>query len=47
MHKNPVTVNQMSRAPVNEQNSGGAAISTNVRFCEWRGLNGHLKSACQ
>ena len=39
LHKNPATVSQMSRAPVNEQNSGVAAVSTSVRFSEWRGLN--------
>ena len=43
LHKNPATVSQMSRAPVNEQNSGVAAVSTSVRFREWRGLNGHLQ----
>ena len=29
----------MRRAPVYAENSGTAAVSTSVRFSEWRGLN--------
>ena len=38
-HKNPAADAQMDQAPANEENSGTAAVSTSVRFSEWRGLN--------
>ena len=47
LHKDQSGLFLMSRAPVNEQRSGIAAVSTAVRLCEWRGLGWTVISPCK